>query len=76
MGFRRADRSQRQSAGAAKLSRLSTPDVFIAAEQSIMAAGQELSRAMSDDSFLFALDRLEVQLDQAKACVEVLKHRG
>lgn len=77
MGILRSRRNPQNtiSPAAQKLARLSTPDVMIACEQFIMAAGQELSHVMSDLDPGFHLERLETQLEQAMAAVEVLRHR-
>ena len=59
-----------------KLTRLATPDVALAAEQFVMAAAQDLSKFMASEDPQFWLEKVSLDLDQAKAAVEVLQHRG
>jgi hypothetical protein len=72
---KRKGEAPKQSRAAAKLSRLSTPDVLIAFEQGTMAAGQIVSRLLAGDDSYRHLKDMRTQMELMEGCLEVLEHR-
>jgi uncharacterized protein (UPF0297 family) len=73
--LKRKTEAPQQSRAAAKLSRLSTPDVMLVFEQATMASGQIVGRLLSGDDNYRHLKDMRTQIELMEGCLEVLEHR-